>query len=77
MVKLPAGQKFLLYSKASGPHLQPGQPPIQWAPVAVFSGVKQSGHEGDPSPAYGVEIKNNWSNILTPAFVFVTCAGTS
>jgi hypothetical protein len=62
-------QKFLLYSKVSRPPLGPGQ----YIPVAVFPGVKQSGHEGDPSPACGVEIENNWSNI----FIFVAYAGTS
>jgi TRAP-type mannitol/chloroaromatic compound transport system permease small subunit len=77
VVQLLAVQKFLLHSNVSRLPLWPGQSPVQYVPVAVFPGVKQSGHEGEHSPAYGVEIKNNCSNMLTPAFVFVASSGTS
>jgi hypothetical protein len=34
------------------------QPPIQWVPGAISSGVKRQGREADHSPPSSVEVKN-------------------
>jgi hypothetical protein len=49
-VRFPAWVKDLLFSTASRPTLGPTQPPIQWAPGAVSTGVKRPGREADHSP---------------------------
>jgi hypothetical protein len=38
--------------------LWPIQPPIQWAPWALSSGVRRSGSEVDHSPPSSAEVKN-------------------
>jgi hypothetical protein len=68
LVQLLALINFILYSKASRPPLVSRQHPIHWVSGAIFTGVKHSGHEGDHSAAYGVEIKNKRSNVFTPTF---------
>jgi hypothetical protein len=42
--------KNFFFSTSSRPVLGPTQPPIQWVPWAVFSGVKQSERDADHSP---------------------------
>jgi hypothetical protein len=44
----------------SRPTLGPTQPPIQWLPEALSSGVKRQGREADHSPPVSVEVKKMW-----------------
>jgi hypothetical protein len=48
------------------PALGPTQPPIHWAPGALFLGVKRPGREVDHSPPCSAEVKNAWSYTFTP-----------
>jgi hypothetical protein len=47
------------------------QPPIQWVPGALSLGVKRPGREADHSSPSSAEIKNAWSYISTPQYVFM------
>jgi hypothetical protein len=47
---IPVWGKIFLFSTASRPALGPNQPPTQWIPVDLSSGVKQPGREADRSP---------------------------
>jgi hypothetical protein len=49
-------------------YLQTGhdQPPIQWVPGALSSGVKRPGREADHSPPSSDEVKNAWGYTSTP-----------
>jgi hypothetical protein len=51
------GLEFFLFTTASRTALGPTQPPIQWAPGALFLGVKRSGREANHSPPFGAEVK--------------------
>jgi hypothetical protein len=42
----------------SRPALWPTQPPIQWVPCALSTGVKRTGREADQSSPYSAEVKN-------------------
>jgi hypothetical protein len=46
----PGGIENVYFSMSCRPALGPTQPPIQWVPRAVSSGVKRSGYEPDHSP---------------------------
>jgi hypothetical protein len=46
------------------PPLGPTQPPLQYAPAAVFPGVKRQGRVADYSPSSSVEVKN--SGLIPP-----------
>jgi hypothetical protein len=50
--------KIFLFSTASRLALGPTQPPIQWVPGTLSTGVKQLGHEADHSPPFSFEVKN-------------------
>jgi hypothetical protein len=66
------GQGFsFLSSTTSRPALGPTQPPIPWAPRDLSPGIKQPGSEADHSPPSSAEVKNAWSYILTPQYVFI------
>jgi len=65
------GQEFFLLATASRPALVPIQPPIQWVPGALTPGVKWTGLEADHSPPPSAEVKNTWSYISTPPYVFM------
>jgi hypothetical protein len=52
------GKQIFLFSTASRPPAGPTQPLIQWAPRAVFPGVKWLGREADHSPTSSAEVKN-------------------
>jgi len=56
---------------ASRPVLGPAQPPIQWVPGALSRGLKRQNHEADHSSPSSVEVKNAWSHIFTPRYVFM------
>jgi hypothetical protein len=49
----------------------PTQPPIQWVPWILSSGVKRPVHESDHSSPSSAEVKNAWSYTSTPTFIFV------
>jgi hypothetical protein len=51
--------------------LGPTQPPIQLVWWAVSSGVKRPGCEADHSPPSSAEVKNAWSYLPTPQYVFM------
>jgi hypothetical protein len=53
-----AGQEIFLYSTASRLALRHTQPPIQRAPVALSSEVKQPGRDADHSSSTTAEVKN-------------------
>jgi hypothetical protein len=55
---IPGRSKIFLFSIATRPALRPNQPPIQWVPQALSSGVKRPGHEADHSPPSSAEVKN-------------------
>jgi len=57
---------FLLLPNASRPTLRPTQPPSQWVPGALSSGVKWPGHEPDHLPPFTAEVKNSWNYTCTP-----------
>jgi hypothetical protein len=46
-------------------------PPIQWVPRAFFLKVKRPGSQADDSSTSNVEVKNIWSHIATPPYVFL------
>jgi hypothetical protein len=47
------------------------KPPIQWVLEALSPGIKQPVREADYSPPYSAEVKNAWSYISTPPYVFM------
>jgi hypothetical protein len=56
-VRLPAGAGSFLFNTASRTAPEPTQPPIQWAPGALFVGVKRPGREANHSPPFSAEVK--------------------
>jgi hypothetical protein len=56
---------------AARPPLGPTQPPIQWVPGALFTGVKRPVREADYSPPSSAEVKNAWHCNSTPPYVFM------
>jgi hypothetical protein len=55
-VRFPALLDFL-FSTASRPTLRSTQPPIQWVPGALSTGVKRQRREADHSPPFNGEVK--------------------
>jgi hypothetical protein len=51
-------KEICFFSITSRPALGSTQPPIQWIPEAVSSGVKRQGREADHTPPSGAEVKN-------------------
>jgi len=49
---------FFLFANAFGPAPEPTQPPNQWVPGVLSSGVKRSVCEGDHSPPSSAEVMN-------------------
>jgi hypothetical protein len=60
------GQETFLFSKSYRNFLGPKQPSILWVPV-LFPGVQRSGRDVYHSSQSKAEVKNEWSNNLTPA----------
>jgi hypothetical protein len=52
--------KNFLFSMSSKPALGPTQPPIEWVPGALPSGVKWQGRESDDSSPISAEVKKMW-----------------
>jgi hypothetical protein len=71
VVQVPAEAGIFLFTTVTRPVLGPTQPPIQWVPGALSLGVKRSGREADHSPPSGAEVKNEWSYVSTPQYVFM------
>jgi hypothetical protein len=63
------GQGIFLFTMVSRPALGPTQAPLQWAPVALFLGVKRPGREADHPIC--AEVKREWSHICTPQYVLM------
>jgi hypothetical protein len=53
---IPSKGNFL-FSIMSRPALGPANPPVQWVPGDVSTGVKRQGREADHSLSSGVEVK--------------------
>jgi hypothetical protein len=66
-VRFPTGPMINLFfiATASIPVLGPTQPPIQWVPGALTSGVNRPGCEVDHSTPSNAEV-NAWSYTSTP-----------
>jgi hypothetical protein len=62
---------IFLFTTASRTALGPTQPPIQWVPGALSLGVKRQDREADHSHPSSAEVKNAWSHIFTPQYVFM------
>jgi hypothetical protein len=62
---------IFLFATVSRPALGPTQPPIQWAPGALFLEVKWPGRKADHSPPSSAEVKNARSYTSTPQYVFM------
>jgi hypothetical protein len=60
------GLGIFLFSTASGPYLEPTQPPIQWVSGPLSLRVKRPDREADHSPPSSAEVKNLWSYTSTP-----------
>jgi hypothetical protein len=56
---------------SSTPALGPTQPPIQWAPGALSTGVKRTVLEADHSPQTSVKFKKTWVYTVTPFHAFM------
>jgi hypothetical protein len=61
----PGRVKNFLFSTSSRRALGSTQPPIQWVPGAILSGVKRSGREADHSLPVSAEVKKIWIYIFT------------
>jgi len=57
---------FFLFATASISALKPIQPPIQWVPGVISTGVKRPRREANYSPPSSAEIKNVWIYTSTP-----------
>jgi hypothetical protein len=65
------GLGIYLFTTASRAALGPTQLPVQLVPRAPSLGVKRPGREADDSPPSNAEVKNVWSYISTPQYVFM------
>jgi hypothetical protein len=63
--------EIIFFNIASRKALEPTQPPIQWAPRTLSLGVKRPVREADHSLPCTAEVKNAWSYISTPQYVFM------
>jgi len=63
-VRIPEGERDVLFSKMSRPALGPTQPPVQRVPRFFFPGIAPGGGgEVIRSPRFSVEVKNEWPGI--------------
>jgi hypothetical protein len=51
--------KEILFSTASRPALVPTQPPLQWVPVCISTGVKRQERKADRSPPSNAEVEKD------------------
>jgi hypothetical protein len=66
------GQGLFVFATASRPVAGPTQPPIQWVAGALFLGLKRPGCEANRSPPSVIKVKNTWTHISTPLYIFMT-----
>jgi hypothetical protein len=62
---------IFLFTTVSRTALGSTQPPIQWVAGTLSLGVKRPGREAGHSPPPSAEVKNAWSYISTPQYVFM------
>jgi hypothetical protein len=62
---------LLLFATTYRLTLGPTQPPVQWIPRFLTPGLKLPGRETDHSPQSSAEVKNAWSCISNPQYVFM------
>jgi hypothetical protein len=60
-----------LFATTSRSYLGPTQPPINWVPWILSSGVRRSGREADHSLPSTAHIKNEWGYTFTSPYVFM------
>jgi hypothetical protein len=63
--------KNFLSSMSSRPALWSTQPPLQWVPGALSSGVKRQGREAEHSSSTTAEVKKMWIYTSTPPHAFM------
>ncbi|PNF27774.1 hypothetical protein B7P43_G09210, partial [Cryptotermes secundus] len=63
--------KNFLFSTSSTPAMGPTQPPIQWVPGGISSGLKRRGREANHSPLASAEVKKMWIYTSTPPYAFM------
>jgi hypothetical protein len=63
--------RWLAVSTSSRPAVGPIQPPIQWVPGVLSSGVKRPGREAHHSPPTSSEVKKIWIYTSTPPYAFM------
>jgi hypothetical protein len=70
--RFPAGGLgIFLFATVFRMAMGPTQPPIQWVAGALSLGVKRLRREAGHSPLSSAEVKNAWSYISTPQYVFM------
>jgi hypothetical protein len=70
-VGVQVGSRIFPFSKSPRPALESTQPPIQWVPGALSSGIKRPGREADDSPLTSAEVKKIWICTSTPPCAFM------
>jgi hypothetical protein len=65
------GLRIFLYATASRPAQGPTRPPIQWLSGVLSPKVKWPVCKADHSPLSSAEVKNAWSYISSPQYVFM------
>jgi hypothetical protein len=65
------GLGIFLFTTVSRPAQRSIQLTIQWVPGALSLRVKRPEREADHSPQSSAEVKNTWSYISTPPYVFM------
>jgi hypothetical protein len=70
-VRVPVGSR--IFSSPRRPDRLWGltQPPIQWGPGTLFSGIKRPGRVAAHSPPASTEVTKIWIYISTPQYAFM------
>jgi hypothetical protein len=71
MMMIRRRRKYIIHIYMDRSAMGPTQPPIQWAPGALFSGLKWPGSETDHSPPFSDDVKNARSYTFTPPYAFM------
>jgi hypothetical protein len=59
------------FSTSSRSALRSIQPPIQWVPAVLYTGIKRQRREADHSPPISAEVKKTWIYTSTPPYAFM------
>jgi hypothetical protein len=70
-IRVPVRSKMFFSARLSRQALGFTQPPIQWVPGALSTGVKRPGREADHSPPASAEVKKMWIYTSTPPYAFI------